>query len=174
MMYRIESSFRRLTQELNKRNEKEKRRMSEQLQFAPFREYKDFIGQAENYAIPDIRDPQRLSNRITNNLLYYQTNYMLFFGALFVLISIIHPMQVLTGVFLFVALAAGYVFLTNKSADIQRLKRDKPFLNLVIIIGLAGFLFNMFGSLLLFLYSICLPLSSEFLYYSAFLKSDSV
>ena len=136
--------------------------MPEQLQFAPFREYKDFIGQAENYAIPDIRDLQRLSNRITNNLLYYQTNYMLFFGALFVLISIIHPMQVLTGVFLFVAQPAGYFFLTNKSDEIKRLKLDTPILNLFIIIGIAGFLFNMFGSLLLFLYSICLPLSSEF------------
>lgn len=141
--------------------------MSDQIQFAPFREAKDFFGQAENYSIPDVRNLERLSNRITNNLLYYQTNYMVFFVALFVLISIIHPTQVLTGLFAFVALATGFVFLSNKSPEIQRLKRDKPYINLVIIIGVTGFLFNMFGSLLLFVYSICLPLSCK--YYNLFL-----
>lgn len=133
--------------------------MSDQIQFAPFREAKDFFGQAENYSIPDVRDIERLHNRITNNLLYYQTNYMVFFLALFIVISIIHPTQVFSGLFVFIGLSTGFIVLTNKSVEIQRLKRDKPFLNLVILIFIAGFLFNMFGSLLLFLYSICLPLS---------------
>lgn len=61
--------------------------MSNQMQFAPFRELSDAIGQAENYAIPDFRDLARLSNRITNNLLYYQTNYLVFFLIIFVLIG---------------------------------------------------------------------------------------
>jgi hypothetical protein len=60
--------------------------MSDQIQFAPFRNYNDIIGVAENYAVPDFRDLSRLSNRITNNLLYYQTNYFLLFLAIFVLI----------------------------------------------------------------------------------------
>jgi hypothetical protein len=136
--------------------------MSDQIQFAPFRTAADFFGQAENYVIPDLRDPQRISNRITNNLLYYQTNYMLFFVVLFVFISMIHPTQVLTGLFVFVALFTGYVMLTNRSAEIQRLKRDRPYLNLIIIIAVTAFFFNMFGSILLFLYSICLPLSRKF------------
>ena len=60
--------------------------MSDQMQFAPFRAYKDLVGQAENYAIPDLKDLARINNRITNNLLYYQTNYFLIFLAFFVLI----------------------------------------------------------------------------------------
>lgn len=60
--------------------------MSNQMQFAPFREFNDFAGKAENYAVPDLQDLARLSNRITNNLLYYQTNYFLVFLAIFVLI----------------------------------------------------------------------------------------
>lgn len=61
--------------------------MSEQMQFAPFRSLVgDFFGQAENYAVPDLKDLARLSNRITNNLLYYQTNYFLVFLVIFVLI----------------------------------------------------------------------------------------
>lgn len=61
--------------------------MSDQIQFAPFRNFNDFIGQAENYAIPDFKDLARLNNRITNNLLYYQTNYIAVFLVIFVLIG---------------------------------------------------------------------------------------
>lgn len=43
--------------------------MSTQMQFAPFRNVNDIVGQAENYAVPDFKDLARLSNRITNNLL---------------------------------------------------------------------------------------------------------
>ena len=43
--------------------------MSTQMQFAPFRNFNDIVGQAENYAVPDLKDLSRLSNRLTNNLL---------------------------------------------------------------------------------------------------------
>ena len=58
-----------------------------QLQFAPFRKFDDFIGSAENYVVPNLSDLARISNRITNNLLYYQTNYFVLFLAIFVLIG---------------------------------------------------------------------------------------
>ena len=60
--------------------------MSNQLQFAPFRPVNDFVAQAEGYSIPDFRDLAKVSNRITNNLLYYQTNYSVVFLAIIVLI----------------------------------------------------------------------------------------
>ena len=58
-----------------------------QLQFAPFRKIDDAIGGAENYVVPNLSDLARLSNRITNNLLYYQTNYFVLFLIIFVLIG---------------------------------------------------------------------------------------
>ena len=58
-----------------------------QLQFAPFRKIDDAIGGAENYVVPNLSDLARLSNRITNNLLYYQTNYFVIFLIIFVLIG---------------------------------------------------------------------------------------
>jgi hypothetical protein len=60
--------------------------MSNQIQFAPFRPVNDFIAQAEGYAIPDLTDLARISNRITNNLLYFQTNYFVVFLALTVIV----------------------------------------------------------------------------------------
>ncbi len=60
--------------------------MSNQVQFAPLRAYDDFVGKAECYSIPDFKDLARVNNRVTNNLLYYQTNYFLVFLAIFVII----------------------------------------------------------------------------------------
>ena len=66
------------------------------------------------------------------------------------------------GLFLFIAIFVGFVMLTNKNPQIQRMKRDKPYLNLAIILVLSGFVLNLIGSLLIFLFSICLPLSREY------------
>ena len=51
--------------------------MDNDLRFAPFRPISDVISNANDYKIPDFTDLERVSNRITNNLLYYQTNYFL-------------------------------------------------------------------------------------------------
>lgn len=72
---------------IGSKKENEKVTMSNQMQFAPFREMSDAIGQAQNYAIPELADLSRLSNRITNNLLYYQTNYLVFFLLIFFIIG---------------------------------------------------------------------------------------
>ncbi|CAF0999579.1 unnamed protein product [Brachionus calyciflorus] len=76
----------------------------------------------------------------------------------------IHPVQFLTGLFIFVVLFVGAIALSNNYHVIQRLKRDKPFVNLAMILLLSGFLFNLFGSLLTFLFSICLPLTVIFVH----------
>lgn len=145
--------------------------MSDQIQFAPFREYADVIGSAQNYAIPDFKDLSRLNNRITNNLLYYQTNYFLFFLAIFVVIGIIHPQELGYGLLGFGVITGGFLFITNKSPEIQRLKRDKPFLSLFVNLLIAGFIFKLMGSLMMFLFSICLPISVISLHASFRLRS---
>jgi len=61
--------------------------MADQIKFAPFRPMQDIIGQAENYSLPDFKDLARVNNRITNNLLYYQTNYFIFFLFVFFLMG---------------------------------------------------------------------------------------
>jgi len=145
--------------------------MSDQMQFAPLRQTHDMIGQAENYSVPDFKDLQRLNNRITNNLLYYQTNYFLVFFALFLLISIIHPVEFAAGMFAFIGLFVVILFLTKKNPQIERLKRDKPFLSLGVILIVGAFLFNLFGSLLMFLFAICMPILLIFLHASMRLRN---
>lgn len=135
--------------------------MSDQVRFAPFRKIEDFIGKAENYAVPNFNDFARVNNRIEQNLLYYQTNYFVCFMTIFLLMSIIHPVPIFSGLFLVIGLFIVANILSNKSPEIQRFKKERPFLNLIIVVCISGFFFNLFGSLLTFLFSICLPLSRK-------------
>lgn len=47
------------------------------IKFTPLRPWSDFFPGAERFAFPDIYDLQKWNYRVTCNLLYYQTNYML-------------------------------------------------------------------------------------------------
>uniref|UniRef100_A0A3B3BK89 PRA1 family protein n=1 Tax=Oryzias melastigma TaxID=30732 RepID=A0A3B3BK89_ORYME len=43
----------------------------------PLRSLDDFLLCSARFAVPDLRDLDRWNNRMINNLLYYQTNYLL-------------------------------------------------------------------------------------------------
>lgn len=43
----------------------------------PLRSLDDFLLSSARFAVPDVRDLDRWNNRIINNLLYYQSNYLL-------------------------------------------------------------------------------------------------
>uniref|UniRef100_A0A8C6ET77 PRA1 family protein n=1 Tax=Marmota marmota marmota TaxID=9994 RepID=A0A8C6ET77_MARMA len=53
--------------------------MSE-VRLPPLRALDDFVLGSARLAAPDLCDPQRWCHRVINNLLYYQTNYLLCFG----------------------------------------------------------------------------------------------
>lgn len=55
------------------------RRMSE-VRLPPLRALDDFVLGSARLAAPDPCDPQRWCHRVINNLLYYQTNYLVCFG----------------------------------------------------------------------------------------------
>lgn len=57
------------------------------VELAPLRPLDDFLLQAARFQVPPINDPERWTNRVTSNLLYYQTNYMLLAGLIFLLVG---------------------------------------------------------------------------------------
>ena len=50
--------------------------VTEELQLPPFRHVDDFILASSRFGMPDYQNKERWNNRILQNLLYYQTNYM--------------------------------------------------------------------------------------------------
>jgi len=47
------------------------------VELAPLRPLNDFLLEGARFQVPNLNDLERYSNRIINNLLYYQTNYFL-------------------------------------------------------------------------------------------------
>lgn len=56
---------------------------NEPLKMVPFRNLNDFVLDTKKYSAPQFSDLKRLNNRVTSNLLYYQTNYFALSAAVF-------------------------------------------------------------------------------------------
>ena len=54
--------------------------------------------------VPDTSNLERCANRITSNLLYYQTNYLLSAAIIFTLVAYIHPQDMFLGMLIVVCI----------------------------------------------------------------------
>ena len=60
---------------------------NEKMKLAPVRSLNDFLLDSKKYISPPFNDIKRFNNRVTSNLLYYQTNYIGLSAVVFVLFS---------------------------------------------------------------------------------------
>lgn len=58
---------------------------SEKMKLAPLRSVNDFLLDSKRYLPPTFSDLKRFNNRVTSNLLYYQTNYLAISAVIFLL-----------------------------------------------------------------------------------------
>ncbi len=57
------------------------------VEFAPLRSLDDFVLGSARFQVPSFKDPERVVNRIINNLLYYQSNYFLSAVVIFLVVG---------------------------------------------------------------------------------------
>lgn len=60
---------------------------NQNIKLAKVRELDDFILSSARFQIPPYNDLQKWNDRIISNLLYYQTNYFILIGIVFLLIG---------------------------------------------------------------------------------------
>ncbi|XP_041347870.1 PRA1 family protein 3-like [Gigantopelta aegis] len=128
------------------------------VQLAPLRSIGDFLLESARFQIPNIKDAEKWTNRVLNNLLYYQTNYFLTALIIFLIIGIIHPVKMVFG---FTALAVafgGYVYGTNNQWKARQFKREHPMVSMVIILAAGYLLVYMLGAVIVFMFGIAFPL----------------
>ena len=53
------------------------------MKLAPIRSLADFLLDAKKYRLPPFDNLKRFNNRVTSNLLYYQTNYFAISAVIF-------------------------------------------------------------------------------------------
>ena len=58
-----------------------------ELELAPLRSLDDFLSNSARFQIPNYREPEKWTNRVMQNLLYYQTNYFASAVLIFTLVG---------------------------------------------------------------------------------------
>ncbi|KAK3894257.1 hypothetical protein Pcinc_001975 [Petrolisthes cinctipes] len=138
---------------------------------APLRTLDDFIMESSRFQVPNLKDPEKWSNRVSQNLLYYQTNYFLTYLVVFALVALIHPTKMFYGMTA-VALAYGlFYYLTNHKQPAAQFKKDHPILSLVGLVLTMYFIVYLLGSVVVFLLGILLPIVVIFLHASMRLRN---
>uniref|UniRef100_A0A8D3B131 PRA1 family protein n=1 Tax=Scophthalmus maximus TaxID=52904 RepID=A0A8D3B131_SCOMX len=92
----------------------------------PLRSLDDFLLSSARFALPDVRDLDRWNNRIINNLLYYQSNYLLSALGLLLLVGYFWPLQLCVGAVVVTLLFLGFVWAAENQAPIRRFRRNHP------------------------------------------------
>ncbi|XP_078001113.1 PRA1 family protein 3-like [Glandiceps talaboti] len=135
------------------------------------RPFKDFLGESARFQAPAFNDPLRWNNRVVNNLIYYQTNYFLTAIIVFLIVGCLHPIQMLLGLGSVAAAFTGFIYLSENKRQVRRFKQDHTFLCVLAILAVGYFIVYIFGSLLVFLWGVALPLTVIFLHASLRLRN---
>jgi len=128
------------------------------VELGPLRPLDDFLVGAARFQVPDVKDLDRWHNRIVSNLLYYQTNYILAALIIFLLVGVMHPVQMIFGFAAVVTSFVLFVVASNNQAELRRFKRNHSALSVAIILIMGYALIYFIGSVVVFLFGIALPL----------------
>ncbi|TKS92345.1 PRA1 family protein 2 [Collichthys lucidus] len=85
----------------------------------PLRSLDDFLLSSARFALPDVRDLDRWNNRIINNLLYYQSNYLLSALCFLLMVGYCEPFQLFVGATVVTLLFLGFVWAAENQAPIR-------------------------------------------------------
>ncbi|XP_058462501.1 PRA1 family protein 3 [Malaya genurostris] len=145
-------------------------------QLAPLRSVSDFLLESARFQLPNVQDFEKWGNRVVKNLLYYQTNYFLMSGAVFILIGLIHPYKVVLGVTIIMALM--YVFVKFFAAEARRSlsaaagqQQPNKWAVLGGVLGCSYLVLFVFDAVLIVMFAILLPFSLTFIHASLRLRN---
>ncbi|XP_048382012.1 PRA1 family protein 2 isoform X1 [Stegostoma tigrinum] len=131
---------------------------SSEVQLPPLRTLDDFVCSSARFSLPDLKDPLRWNNRVINNLLYYQTNYLATVAAILLLVGYIEPLKTLLGGLVVMLLFLGFVWSAENKAAVRRLRRNHPTLCLLAVLLASYCLLSVVGGVAFFLFGITFPM----------------
>ncbi|KAK7938905.1 hypothetical protein WMY93_002231 [Mugilogobius chulae] len=130
----------------------------------PLRTLEDFaLGQAR-YALPNLRDVDRWNNRVINNLLYYQSNYLLSALLCLLLVGYVRPLQLCVGAVVVALSFLGFVWAAENQAPVRRFRRNHPALCVLALLLVSCLLLTVLGSVAVFLLGIATPVLRKILF----------
>ncbi|KAL3274380.1 hypothetical protein HHI36_015778 [Cryptolaemus montrouzieri] len=148
-----------------------KMKSQEQLEIAPLRSLDDFLLESARFQIPNYKDLDKWGNRVTSNLLYYQTNYFLTALIIIVCVGVLHPIKMACGFLVTLVLFGLFVYITNEKVAAAQFKRKHPIVSIILILVGGYFITYMLRSLLVFFFGILLPVLAIFIHSSLRLRN---
>ncbi|XP_040854999.1 PRA1 family protein 2 [Ochotona curzoniae] len=130
--------------------------MSE-VRLPPLRALDDFLLGSARLAVPDPCDTQRWCHRVINNLLYYQTNYLLCFGFSLALAGYMRPLHMLLSALTMVLALGGLMWAAETRAAVRRCRRNHPAACLAAVLAIGFLVLWVTGGAYTFLLSIAGP-----------------
>ncbi|KAF2883895.1 hypothetical protein ILUMI_22280 [Ignelater luminosus] len=147
------------------------KKASSDFEIAPLRTLDDFLLESARFQIPNVKDLEKWGNRVTSNLLYYQTNYFLMSLIIFLIVGVIHPTKMACGFLVTGIIFLVFCYITNERATASQFKRKHPIISVLLILTGGYFVTYMLGSLLVFFLGILLPISVTFIHASLRLRN---
>ncbi|KAK0135782.1 PRA1 family protein 3 [Merluccius polli] len=128
------------------------------VQTPPLRTLGDFLLGSARFALPDLRNPERVNHRIINNLLYYQTNYLVSALGFLLVPGVFRLFQLVLETAVVVVLFVGFVWAAENYARLRRFRRNHPSFCLLAILLASYIILSLLGSVSIFLFGIVFPI----------------
>ncbi|KAK3726951.1 hypothetical protein QZH41_014803 [Actinostola sp. cb2023] len=133
------------------------------VQLPPFRSLQDVLTDAQ-FTLPTINDPERMGNRIINNLIYYQTNYFLLYLVIFLIVGTLYPKDMIIGALaMIIALIIYSKIYKAKQTSTHQRSTAENFIPLAVVAIIVLLMYAM-GSVMVFLWGLVTPLFVAFLH----------
>ncbi|KAH0955405.1 hypothetical protein HN011_006356 [Eciton burchellii] len=145
--------------------------VSNDLELPPLRSLDDFLLESARFQIPNIKDLEKWGNRVVNNLLYYQTNYLFMSIVIFLIVGLIHPVKMLAGMLAMMAILSIFAYMSVEGSLVHNFKKQYPIVGILFIVFTGCFVTYTLGSLLVFLLGILLPFCAIFIHASLRLRN---
>jgi len=140
------------------------------VELGPLRSMDEFIMGDSRFQVPDLSNPEKWMNRVVNNLLYFQTNYMISALVIFAGISFLHPGKMFLGILTVAVILGGLYYAAFTKVQVKTLKKNHPSAVMVAAICFANFFVYQFGCILVFLCGVIMPFIFMFVHASLRLR----
>lgn len=149
------------------------------VQFEPLRTMDDFLWESARYAAPNYQNLHKWNNRVIQNLLYYQTNYLCLTLVIFAIFAVTNFSQTINILLMLLLIIGAYTILlmplqrsntgtgSPTIAELCCIIRDKSRHHMFIAaVVFALFVLYMLGAVLNMLLMVAFPISLSFLHAS--------
>ncbi|XP_075039518.1 PRA1 family protein 3 [Mixophyes fleayi] len=141
------------------------------VQVAPLRPWGDFFPGTDRFSRPDFKDISKWNNRVVNNLMYYQTNYLVLAAATVCLVGFLSPFNMILGGTVVVLVFLGFVWTSHNKDFVRKFKKQYPTLFIMSIMLSSYFVISLFGGVMVFVFGITFPLLLMFIHASLRLRN---